>query len=206
MPHRKIRAIIFDIGRVLIRIDVARAMKGLASGISLSPAELWTALEKDPRWMDWQEGRLSPREWHFHVSQRLGGSLSFEQFTTCWNLALDPRPIHEDSFLSCLSKNYRLALLSNTDPLHVAHIESNYDFVKLFPLRIYSCSVGASKPSAFIFKQALSACKVKAEEAVYIDDIPAYAEAAQKLGLRGIVFQSPQQLQDDLERLGISMK
>src|SRR4029077_20165400 len=56
---RRVRAVIFDIGRVLIRIDVARAMKGMASGLSLSPEELWSAIEKDPRWKDWQEGRIS---------------------------------------------------------------------------------------------------------------------------------------------------
>ena len=50
MPATKLKAIIFDIGRVLVRIDVGRAMQGLASGGSLSPSELWTAIEKDPRW------------------------------------------------------------------------------------------------------------------------------------------------------------
>jgi glucose-1-phosphatase len=194
MSRSNIRAIIFDIGRVLVRIDVARAMKRLAHGISLSPAELWTALEKDPRWPDWQEGRLSPREWHLHVSTRLGAKPTYEEFTECWNLALDPQPIHEEAFLTRLSENYRLALLSNTDPIHVSHIESNYSFVRLFPRRIYSCSVGFSKPDPLIYREALRACKVKAEEAVYVDDIPAYVEAAQKLGLMGIVFRSPEQL------------
>ena len=61
MAGRKVRAIIFDIGRVLIRIDVARAMTGLASGLSLSPEELWSAIENDPRWKDWQEGRSHVR-------------------------------------------------------------------------------------------------------------------------------------------------
>ncbi len=203
MRNPKIRAIIFDIGRVLIRIDVARAMQGLTNEISISPAQLWTALEKDPRWMDLQEGRMPPREWHAHISKRLGSALTFEHFTECWNLALDPEPVFDDAFLSGLSRNYRLALLSNTDPIHVAHFEANHSFVKLFPWRIYSCTVGASKPNPLIYREALRACKVIAEEAVYIDDVPAYAEAAQKLGITGIVFQSPQQLKSDLEALGI---
>ena len=33
MAFAKFRAIIFDIGRVLIRVDVSRAMAGLASGL-----------------------------------------------------------------------------------------------------------------------------------------------------------------------------
>ena len=203
MPSAEFRAVIFDIGRVLIRVNVSRAMDGLASGISLTPQEVWSAIEKDPRMLDWQEGRISPRDWHLHLKNRLGGSLSFEQFSEVWNRALDPNPIHADSFLESLSKNYRLALLSNTDPLHMAHAEASYAFFRFFPQRIYSFRVGASKPDPLIYREALKACKVRAEEAVYIDDVAAYAEAAQRLGMTGIVFQSPEQLQTDLRALGV---
>jgi putative hydrolase of the HAD superfamily len=199
----KFRAVIFDIGRVLIRVNVSRAMDGLASGISLTPQEVWSAIEKDPRMADWQEGRISPRDWHLNLNKRLGASLTFEQFSEIWNRALDPDPIHADSFLESLSKNYRLALLSNTDPLHMAHAEGRFPFFRFFPHRIYSFRVGASKPDPLIYREALKACKVRAEEAVYIDDIAAYAEAAQRLGMNGIVFQSPEQLQADLRALGI---
>lgn len=200
----KLRAIIFDIGRVLIRVNVARAMTDLAHGVSLSPEEVWSALERDPRWRDWQEGRISPRDWHLHVSRRLGSKLSFEQFVEIWNRALDPTPIHEDAFLAKLAKQYRLAVLSNTDPLHVAHLEKTFGFFELFPARIYSCSVGASKPDPVIYKEALQACKVRAQEALYVDDIPAYVQAASQLGMHGIVFQSADQLQSDLRSLGIA--
>lgn len=203
MAYPKFRAIIFDIGRVLIRVDISRAMEGLASGLSLTPKEVWSAIEKDPHWLDWQEGRISPRDWHLHLNKRLGTSLTFEQFTEVWNRALDPDAIHSESFLERLSKNYRLALLSNTDPIHMSNEEARFPFFRFFPIRIYSYRVGASKPDAVIYRKALQACKVQAEEAVYIDDIAAYAEAAQRLGMSGIVFQSPEQLQSDLRKLGI---
>ena len=203
MAAAKFRAIIFDIGRVLIRVDISRAMDGLASGLSLTPQVVWSAIEKDPRWLDWQEGRISPRDWHLHLSKRLGTSLTFEQFTEVWNRALDPHPIHSESFLEKLSKNYHLALLSNTDPIHMSHEEARFPFFRFFPIRIYSYRVGASKPDPVIYRQALLACKVRAEEAVYIDDVAAYAETAQRLGMTGIVFQSPEQLQSDLRNLGI---
>jgi HAD superfamily hydrolase (TIGR01509 family) len=200
---RKFRAIIFDIGRVLIRVDVSRAMDGLASGLSLTPQEVWSAIEKDPRMLDWQEGRISPRDWHLHLTKRLGASLTFEQFTEVWNRALDPNPIHSEAFLEKLSKNYRLALLSNTDAIHMSNEDARFPFFRFFPTRIYSYRVGASKPDPLIYRAALQACKVQAEQAVYIDDVPAYAEAAQRLGMTAITFQSPEQLQSDLRNLGI---
>ena len=199
------RAIIFDIGRVLVRVDVQRAQKGLANGSTLTPQELWSAIEKDPRWKDWQEGRLSARDWYLNLSKRFGTSLSFEEFTKVWNSPLDPQPIHPDRLFSDLSNSYRLGLLSNTDPIHVAHLEVTYNFFRYFPqeVRTYSCAVGASKPEPLIFREALRACKVSAEQAVYIDDIPAFADAARALGFHGVHYRSPEQLRSDFEALGI---
>jgi putative hydrolase of the HAD superfamily len=204
----KIRAIIFDIGRVLIRLDIRRAQLGLTKGLSFTPEELWSAIEKDPRWGDWQEGRMTARDWHLNLCKRLGISLNFEQFSQVWNSALDPSPILPDSVFEQLSKSHRLGLLSNTDPIHVAYIESAYSFFRFFPtpVRTYSCSVGTSKPDPLIFREALRACKVGAEEAVYIDDIPAYVDAARSLGCTGIHFRSPEQLRNDLGALGVKVE
>ncbi len=205
MAPAKFRAIIFDIGRVLIRVDISRAMDGLASGLSLTPQEVWSAIQNDPHWLDWQEGRISPRDWHLHLTKRLGASLTFEQFSELWNRALDPVPIHSEAFLEGLSKNYRLALLSNTDPIHMSHEEARFPFFRFFPIRIYSYRVGASKPDPIIYRKALQACGVRAEEAVYIDDIAEYAATAARLGMTGIVFQSPEQLRSEFRSLGIQI-
>ncbi|HME13735.1 MAG TPA: HAD family phosphatase [Candidatus Acidoferrum sp.] len=203
MAAARFRAIIFDIGRVLIRIDLQSAMSGLAENVGLSPEEIWSALEKHPSWLDWQEGRITARDFYLGVSKRFGVTLTFEQFVAVWNRVLDPRPIQDDAFLGKLAKKYRLCLLSNTDPIHVAHMERTYDFFRYFPNRIYSCAVGVSKPNPLIYRAALETCKVSAQDAIYIDDIAGYAEAARRLGLSGIVFQSPQQLAGDLQTLGV---
>src|SRR5258706_15828500 len=102
-----------------------------------------------------------------------------------------------------LSKKYRLGLIFNSDPIHVDYMESRYDFFAYFPARVYSCVVGASKPSPIIYREALRACRAQAEEAVYIDDIAAYVTAAQQLGMAGIQFRSPEQLVASLQELGL---
>jgi HAD superfamily hydrolase (TIGR01509 family) len=208
MPGQAIRAIIFDIGRVLVRVDIRAAQRGLAQGLALTPEEVWSAIENDPRWPDWQEGRMSARDWHLNLCERLGLSLNFDQFTQVWNSALDPNPIHPDVLFEHLSKSYKLGLLSNTDPIHVAHLEATYSFFRYFPkpVRIYSCSVGASKPNPLIFREALRACKVSADEAVYIDDIAAFVDAARSLGCAAIQFRSPEQLHADLAAMGIEVE
>jgi glucose-1-phosphatase len=206
VPSSRIKALIFDIGRVLIRVDLSRAMAGLSETIPLTPDELWKALQNDPRWMDWQEGRISPRDWHLHITKRLGGTLTFDAFCDAWNRALDPEPIQSDEFLSGLARKYRMGLVSNTDPIHMANEEQRYSFFRHFPVRVYSYQVGASKPNPLIYREALKRCKVRAPEALFIDDVAAYVDAAKQLGMTGIVYQSPEQLVGELATLGVTAR
>lgn len=148
---------------------------------------------------------MAPRDWYLHLNQRLGGGLTFDQFTEVWNRALDPVPIHEDALFAALSKRYRLALLSNTDPIHVRRLEATYSFFQFFPVRIYSCSVGASKPNPLVYREALRAVKVQADQALYIDDIADYVEAARRLRMGGIQFQSAAQLMSELKDQGVEL-
>jgi putative hydrolase of the HAD superfamily len=142
-----------------------------------------------------------------HLSKRLGSSLTFEQFSEAWNRALDPQPIQDNSLFESLRKSFRLGLLSNTDPIHVAHLEATFDFFRFFskPARTYSCAVGASKPSPLIFRDALNSLRVKAENAVFVDDVEAYVLAARGLGLHGVHYQNPSQLRADLNSLDANL-
>ena len=64
------RAVIFDIGRVIIRVDLSRSMAALGKRDGLSHMQVLRELEADPRWPDWQEGRMTPRDWHAHLSKK----------------------------------------------------------------------------------------------------------------------------------------
>jgi glucose-1-phosphatase len=151
---------------------------------------------------------MSAQDWHTNLCSRFGVPLNFQDFTTVWNEVLEPQPIHPSTLFEGLSKHYKLGLLSNTDPIHIAKMESSYDFFRYFPRssRTYSCVVGSSKPSPLIYKAALRACKSRAEETVYIDDIPAYVEAARQLGLQAAVFQNAEKLGLDLASLGVKFQ
>lgn len=205
-PLHSPKAIIFDIGRVIVRLVPERAMETLSPGASRgrSAQQLWDALQQDPRWNDWQEGRMEPREWHEHLTRELDISLEFEEFCAAWNRTLHPETILKDSFFAHLSERYKLAVLSNTDPLHSALLDAEFAFLHHFPVRIYSCRVRSSKPSPAIYQAALDAVGVTADEALYIDDIAEYAEAAQAMGLDAIVFDSPSQLSTELIRRGLA--
>lgn len=198
-----VRAVIFDIGRVIIRLNLHRAMDDLSISSASSPEIVWQSIQNDPLWKEWQEGRLASRDWHQHLIRNLGLGLSYEEFCSAWNRVLDPNTLLPYSLLTTLSQRYKLALLSNTDPIHVAHMEASFEFIRAFPVRIYSCAVGATKPSPVIFQRAVEACGVSPSEALFIDDIEPFVSAAQQFGMQALQFLSPDQLLTDFHALGI---
>lgn len=197
------RAVIFDIGRVIIRVDLTRSFGAFGKHDGLSPEQVWKALETDPRWGDWQEGRMTPRDWHKHLSEKFRLSLSFEEFCESWNRVLEPVTILPEVLFERLAVSCRLALLSNTDPIHVAHIEATFPFVRNFSVRVYSCRVGASKPAPAIYHHALREVDASPEEALFIDDLRENVAAAAGLGMSGFLFTSPGELLSEFSRLGL---
>ena len=148
---------------------------------------------------------MTAKEWHEHLTGRFRVRMSFDEFCEVWNRALVRKTILEDQLFADLAKRFRLALLSNTDPIHVSFMERSFGFMRHFPAlrRVYSCAVGASKPSTAIFEKAIAACGVPAGEILYIDDVAQYVEAGRSAGLQAIQFVSAKQLEEELQRRGL---
>jgi FMN phosphatase YigB (HAD superfamily) len=197
------RAIIFDVGRVIIPVDLARSFEALGKPDGLSADGVWIALQTDARWDDWQEGRMTPHEWHKHLCEKFRLSLTFEEFCESWNSVLDPTTLLPEALFERLAASCRLALLSNTDPIHVAHIEATFPFVRHFPVRVYSCRAGASKPTPVMYHHALREVAALPEETLYIDDLRENVAAAIRLGMSGFHFTSPGELLSEFSRLGL---
>ena len=202
-PEKPPRAVIFDVGRVIILVDLSRSMGSLGKRDGLTHLEVLRELETDPRWPDWQEGRMTPRDWHAHLAKKLQFPYSFDEFCAIWNGVLAPGQILPDSLFERLGRTCRLGLLSNTDPIHVAHFEANYSFVRYFPSRVYSCRVGSSKPSPAIYHRALREVEATPEETLFIDDMLENVHAAAGLGIHAFHFASAEELLAEFLRLGL---
>ncbi len=187
-------AIIFDIGRVIVRLDPRHVLSVLKSNRMESPEKIWADIQLDPTWKDWQEGRLAPSDWCAHLNQRLGLRVSFDQFSRAWNSVILPDPNLSDFLFARLSRRCRLVLLSNTDPLHVDYLLSHFTFMRYFPARVFSCRVGASKPETKIYAAAIHAAGVPPARILYVDDVLSYVRAGRRMGLDAIQFTSLRQL------------
>jgi len=122
------------------------------------------------------------------------------------NLVLDPEPIHGKELFEKLSKKYRLALLSNTDSIHVAYMESRYDFFAYFPARVYSCLVGGANRAQSLSRSAAGLAGRRARRSGVISmiiEVLCGRRAATRM--TGVHFRSADQLRSDLQGLGLDV-
>jgi glucose-1-phosphatase len=187
-------AIIFDIGGVIVRVDPRRILSILHSSKMQSPEKIWAAIQLDPLWLDWQQGRLAPRDWCAHLNERFDLRVSFEQFREAWNSVILPNQLLSNSLFARLSRRCRLVLLSNTDPLHVEYQLSHFTFMRYFPARVFSCRVGSSKPHPKIYLAAIHAAGAPPGRILYVDDVLSFVRVGNRMGLDSIQFTSLRQL------------
>jgi len=105
--------------------------------------------------------------------------------------------------LERLKQNYRLFLLSNTNPVHKKYGYENFKFLRHFEKLFLSHEIGHVKPEPEIYRAVEKYSGLKPEEHLFIDDIMDYAEGARNCGWKSIRFINYSDLIDNLKNLGI---
>lgn len=100
----------------------------------------------------------------------------------------------------------RTAALSNTIAPHVAYMLGR-DLFRDFDVRVFSNEVGVSKPDPRIYAHTLRLLDLedRPQAAFFVDDRQENVDAACRLGIRGVLFADPAQLQRDLVGLDLAL-
>jgi 2-haloacid dehalogenase len=198
------RAIIFDFGGVVVHWDPRRVYRRFLQtdeAIDEFFREVgfhrWNA-DQDRGGRTWDEAvaELSQNFPHRHELIR-----AYHDF---WEDSI-AGPIEETvRILERLrDSGYRLIGLSNWSAEKFALTRQRYDLFDLFDEIIVSGEVGIMKPEREIFDLTLHRLGLRADECLFIDDSARNVEAAAAIGFPTIHFQSPSQLESELQRRGI---
>jgi epoxide hydrolase-like predicted phosphatase len=98
-------------------------------------------------------------------------------------------------------RGYKLAIMSNIASNWIRDTFLTPEEIELFDEMIFSYEVGMTKPDPRIFMLACERLRVSAHEAVMIDDIESYVEAAKAEGMAGIVYNDFVQMKSELEAI-----
>ena len=96
------------------------------------------------------------------------------------------------------AKGFRIFGLSNWSVETFALVRTVYPVLNLMEDMVISGIERVMKPDPRIFQLALQRFGIKAEETVFIDDNPKNVAAANAMGITGILFESKEQLEEEL--------
>lgn len=184
-----IRNIIFDMGNVLIKFVPSRIVEELGLDSKEDEELLLSTIFHTGEWHLTDLGVLTELDLWNSVSQKLPGHLLgyAHDIILEWDRNLVPVPGMEDIIRMCREGGYKIYLLSNASlrqPLYFPHIPGS----QYFDGTVVSALVGICKPDRRIYEYLLFKYGLKAEECIFIDDLPANIEAAKEVGIHGILF------------------
>jgi putative hydrolase of the HAD superfamily len=184
--------LIFDFGNVLIEINPARSIAAFGTlGASGS-----LHLEAD-FFHDFETGGIRATEFRRALRGQLGRAASRSSLDAAWNaLLLEIPPRTLQVLRSLRTKGYRLALLSNTNPIHIDEVRRRLgpfgygEFARCFERIFYSYEMGLRKPDPAIYAAVDRELGItKPKEVLFIDDNAANIASAAKHGWGTLLFQ-----------------
>ncbi|MCM4169768.1 D-ribitol-5-phosphate phosphatase [Arenibacter antarcticus] len=181
-----IKNIIFDFGDIFINLDKQVVFKAFINQGILEFPPSYLALNDD-----FEVGKISPDEFISKLQSDFN-HLSSTEISTIWNSMLLDFPEYRLKFIEDLAsqKKYRLFLLSNTNALHIPHVEQIIGmdryvrFKNCFEQFYLSHEIRLRKPNKEIYQFVLDNNHLIPEETLFIDDTLENTEAASKLGIK----------------------
>jgi len=197
----KIKAIIWDMGGVLLRTEDDAPRQRLAERLGKSRSELEELVFWGESGSRAQLGEITiDQHW-----ENLRGELNLtsdglDQFKEeFWRGDLVDEELV--GYIRSLRKRYKTGLLSNAFSNLRQVIDEIWMFTDAFDEMIISAEVGLVKPDDRIYRIALERLEVGPEEAIFIDDFNNNVHAASLLNMPTIHFKNSEQARQDLEQI-----
>lgn len=195
-----IRAVFFDFGGVIQRTEFQAPRQRLAQRFGMDYDDIDKLVFSSPSAIQATIGAVSETEHWQAIAQRL--KVRDEEI----------QEVEKEFFAGDIIDHSLLQYLSTLRPRFITGLISNaWSGMRVYIQRqriagsfdhlVISAEVGAAKPEARIYQIALEQAQVRAEEAVFVDDVVENIEACERVGMKGILFMNSQDAVDQLEKI-----
>lgn len=147
----------------------------------------------------YESGKLTTDEFFDSLDKFFGKKFSRQQLLDAWNAIVVGEKKEMVPIVAQVQKQFRTAILSNTNETHFHYAASIVPLIQKIPLRFLSYEIGAVKPDPRVYTHVINTLNTEPASLLFIDDIPENITAARNAGMNGIIFQSPVQLHDELK-------
>src|SRR5574337_1293360 len=198
--HSGIRAVIFDIGGVLLRNEDRSGQRKWEARLGLARGELRQVIGNPELSALATIGQIPESAVWQHAADVLG--LTAEQL----------RELQRDfwagerfdavllQFLRALRPRYATAILSNAWSDSRGRLTEAYGLDEFVDTIVFSAEVGLAKPDPRIYHYTADLLHIPPKEAIFVDDMPENVQAARAVGMRGVQFSGTAQTIAEVRR------
>jgi glucose-1-phosphatase len=187
MQH--IKNIIFDLGGVILNIDIKRTETALRELGIERLSQYMTQSHLISFFKEYEAGKIDDAAFIRAIQSLSQEVLEEEAIVNAWNALLLDFPTERIELLRRLRKKYRLFLLSNTNAIHhkqfqqQLYLQTGNYLEDLFEKTYYSHTIGICKPDVAAFRLVIDENKLDPAETIFVDDTEANMSGAREAGL-----------------------
>jgi len=164
------KAIVFDLGKVLVDFDYSIAARKVATRSTRQVADLQHFLSGSSVLQRFEHGDFTREQFFAEIQKLTGFTGSLQEFVNDFADIFVPIPSMIDLHADLRRQGFKTYIFSNTNDIAVEHISREFPFFKDFDGYIYSYKVGSMKPDLRIYEAMEKLCGRVCEDIVYIDD------------------------------------
>jgi FMN phosphatase YigB (HAD superfamily) len=201
-PVKDVKAVIFDLGRVMVDLDLTnelwrRIMIIQGDQSNPQPGKLLFGLYEE-----YATGKIDSFQFHNKLISLSDLEISYEDFVPQWCQIF--RPIEGMvKLFSQVAERVPIGILSDIDPLHWDYLQKNHDFVNKVKSPTLSFEFGALKPHPKIYPAAAKNVGLPIEECFFTDDLEKNIQGAIKAGMDAVQFKGVEDLTEELKKRNI---
>jgi glucose-1-phosphatase len=186
-----IKNIMFDLGGVLIDIDITKTEAAFETLGVANFGSLYALHKADKLFDDLETGHASEDEFYNGIRQLTSTNLNDGAIEKAWNALLLDFRVNSLTHLEELANRYNLYLFSNTNIIHYKAFSQLFTAQTGKPLLedcftkcYYSFTAGVRKPHTESFLWVLNDAGINAANTLFIDDLAGNIEGAQAAGMQ----------------------
>jgi len=186
------KAVIFDLGKVLLDFDYHIAGRNLAARSNLTAEALTDSLLQPDLLHKYETGLLSKEEFFQLLCQKTGYSGDIGEFALSFGDIFMPIEPMIALQRELRRKGYPTFIFSNTNQLAVDHIRRTYPFFADFDGYVFSFEHHCMKPAATLYAIVEKISGRSGQEILYLDDRLENIQAATVRGWQTILHETPE--------------
>lgn len=197
------RAVVFDLGKVLLDFDYGRAVGQLLPLINVELAVVKRLLVDSTLLFDYETGRLTTEQFYERIREATGFSAGLTTFEEIFgDIFTEITPM--TALLPQLQRlGIRCCVFSNTNEMAIRHVTARYPFYAAFDDHVLSFEHKAMKPDPALYEVVERTLSLKGSDLLYLDDREENVVAGWERGWRAFVHRTPDESLQHLRDAGL---